>query len=288
MKTLAEVIENAAKSKIAVGHFNVSDLTALKAIFNAARRVAVPVIIGVSEGEREFIGVKEIALLVRYLRDSYQYPIFLNADHTYSLEKIKEAVEAGFDSVIFDGAKLPLEENIKKTAEVVRYVKSVAPHVLVEGEVGYIGTSSKLLEAVPEGAAVTSELMTSPEEAERFVKETGVDLFAPAVGNIHGMFVGGRDLSLDVARIGAIKKAVGIPLVLHGGSGSADKEFTEAAGAGMAVIHINTEIRVAWRQGVEEALSADTKEVAPYKILKKAEERVSAAVEARLKLFSGL
>ena len=124
MKTLKQIIQEAESNKKAIGHFNISECAALKGIFQSAQELNVPVIIGVSEGERDFIGVKRIALIIKSMREEFDYPIFLNADHTHSLEKIKEAVEAGFDAVLFDGGKLPFEENIKKTKEVVEYVKA--------------------------------------------------------------------------------------------------------------------------------------------------------------------
>lgn len=289
MRTLREYIYDAAEKKIAIGHFNISDVAALHGIFGAAKDLGVPVIIGVSEGEREFLGVREAAALVKSLRDQYDYPVFLNADHTYSLEKIKEAVAAGYDSVIFDGAKLSFEENLAKTKEVVLYVKEKTKDaVLVEGELGYIGTSSKVLESLPEGAAVTKEQFVKPADAARFVKETGLDLLAPAVGNIHGMLAHGNDPDLDIELIAQIRAACGVPLVLHGGSGTKDEQFVLAAKAGMAVIHINTEIRVAWKNALAAALAQNPNEVAPYKLLKPSEEAVSAVVKQRLNLFSGI
>lgn len=102
MKTLRQIVADADARKVAVGHFNVSNLEALHAVFGAAQKLSVPVIIGVSEGEREFFGVREVAAVVKALREQYEYPIYLNADHTYSFEKVKEAIDAGFDSVIFD------------------------------------------------------------------------------------------------------------------------------------------------------------------------------------------
>ncbi len=288
MKSLREVILEAAAKKIAIGHFNISDIAALKGIFGAAKGLGLPVIIGVSEGEREFIGTRQAAALVKSLRDEFDYPIFINADHTYSLEKIKEAVAAGFDMVIFDGAKLSLDENIQKTKEVVAYVKTTAPQMLVEAELGYIGQSSKILKAIPEGAAMTRAEFTKPEEAARLVKETGVDLFAPAVGNIHGMIGVGKDPDLDIELIGLIREACGVPLVLHGGSGLKDEEFVKGAKAGMAVVHINTELRVAWKEAVQKVFSAASDEVAPYKLLAPAVAAVEAATRNRLKLFSGM
>ncbi len=290
--TLREIIKDAEDRKVAIGHFNVSDIVAFKAIARAARDVEVPVIIGVSEGEREFVGVRQIVALVKSFREEYDHPIFLNADHTRSLEGIKEAVEAGFDAVIFDGADLPLEENIRKTKEVVRYVRGVSAsrgtEVLVEGELGYIGKSSELLEKAPEGAAIRDEDLTTPESAKRFVVETGVDLFAPAVGNIHGIFKNAPNPRLNLGRIKEIRRAIGVPLVLHGGSGISDEDFANAIKAGISVIHINTEIRVAWREGLGSSLRDNPDEVAPYKLLRPSEEAIYRVVARRLKLFSEL
>src|SRR3990167_6057541 len=119
IKNLLEIIKDTESKKVAIGHFNISDLAGLKGIFEAARELGLPIIIGASEGERDFIGVKQCAALIKSLRETYDYPIYLNADHTHSLEKVKEAVEAGFDAIIFDGSKLPFEENIKQTKEAV-------------------------------------------------------------------------------------------------------------------------------------------------------------------------
>ena len=191
MISLRNLIADARGRNVAIGHFNISDLAMLHAIFNAAFEIKVPVIIGVSEGEREFIGVKQAADLVHSFRDEYNYPIFINADHTHSFEKIKEAVDAGFDEVLFDGGQRPIEENIAITKQVVDYVRShnesYATDIMVEGELGYIGSGSVILDRIPEGVSIKKEDLTKPEDAQKFVKETGVDLLAPAVGNIHGM-----------------------------------------------------------------------------------------------------
>lgn len=286
MKTLKQIIQEAENDKKAIGHFNISECAALKGIFQSAQELNAPVIIGVSEGERDFIGVKRIALLVKSMREEFNYPIFLNADHTHSLEKIKEAVEAGFDAVLFDGGKLPFEENIKKTKEVVEYVKSINPEILVEGELGYLGGSSVILKEIPKDAAIKPEDLTNPEQAARFVKETGVDLLAPAVGNIHGMFKNAPNPHIDINRIAELKKLAGVPLVLHGGSGIIDEEFTKAIDTGISIIHINTEIRLAWRQGMEKALKENPEEVVPYKLLPTAIKEIKNAVDKRMRLFN--
>jgi fructose-bisphosphate aldolase class II len=285
MKTLKEYIKEAEEKKVAIGHFNVSDITAFHAIVSAASKLRIPVLIGLSEGERKFFGTKEAVALVRSLREQ-NLPVFLNADHAHSLESVKEAVEAGYDSVIFDAAQLSFEENLRQTRDAVEYVKSKNPEILVEGELGYIGTSSEIFEEIPEGAAAKPEDFTSVGDAARFVKETGVDLFAPAVGNIQGMRKNSPNPTLDTKRIGEIKKAVGVPLVLHGGSGIQDEDFVKAIEAGISIIHINTELRKAWRQGVEEALQENPDEVAPYRLLAPAFDKIEQLVESRLRLFN--
>lgn len=286
MKNLREYLEEAKQNKTAIGHFNISDIAALRAIFEVAQELQLPIIIGVSEGEREFIGVRQAAALVKSLRDEYNYPIFLNADHTYTLDGIKKASEAGFDMVIFDGAKLSLEDNIKQTKAAAEIARSINPNILVEAEIGYIGTSSKVLDAIPEGALVDEKAMPTGETAKQFVTETGVDLLAPAVGNIHGMLRNAKEPALKINRIIEIAGATGLPLVLHGGSGTSDEDFVSAIEAGIRIVHINTEIRVAWRKGIEEVLKADANEIAPYKILLSAKNEVKKVVSNRLKLFN--
>jgi len=253
-------------------------------IFEAARELDVPVIIGLSEGERKFVGVRQAVALVKSLRDEFDHPIFINADHSYSFESVKEAVDDGFDAVIFDGAQLSLEENIATTKKCVDYAKSINPNILVEAELGYIGTSSKMLDDIPEG--VSSESLTTPEEAKRFVEETGVDLFSPSVGNIHGMLKNIKNPELNTERIKEIREATGVPLVLHGGSGISDENFSEAIKAGISTIHINTEIRKAYKQALDKSLNENPEEIAPYRILKPSRDAVKEVVKKRLELFN--
>lgn len=284
MKKLIEVIKEAEANQVAIGHFNISNIEGFWGIVNGAKSLNVPVVIGVSEGERDFVGVRQTVALVKAFREQHNYPIYVNADHTYSLERIKEAVEAGFDSVIFDGAKLPMEENTAKTKEAVDYVKSVNPDVLVEAEVGYIGTSSKMLDEVPEG--VNAEAMPTAEEVRKFVETTGADLISPAVGNIHGMLKNAKNPELHIDRIREIKEGNPAPLVLHGGSGIADDNFREAIKAGISMIHINTEIRKAWRDAAAKSFTDNPDEVAPYKLMQSSVEAVQQVVTDRLKLFN--
>lgn len=284
MQTLKEAVEAAWEKKIALGHFNLSDSNQFNAVLAAAAAAGMPVLVGVSEGERKFFGVRNVAALVRAARET-GIQVYLNADHTYSLDACKEVIDAGFDSVIFDGSHLPMEENIATTRAVVEYAHASGREVLVEGEIGRIGTSSKLLEVPPEDM---DKDLTTVEEAALFVRESGVDMLAPAVGTMHGRLIGGGEPKIDLARIEAIRSAVGIPLVLHGGSGSSDTDLAAAGKAGCSIVHINTDIRVAYRKGIEASLAADAKEIAPYKFLAEGVAGVEKMTEKYIRLFAGM
>ncbi len=285
MNSLHEYILDAKKRGIAVGHFNVSTLDGIWAVVDAAHGLSVPVIIGISEGERDYVGVREAVAIIQSIRTQRNQPIFLNADHTYSYERVVEAIDAGFDAVIFDGAKLSLEENIATTKKCVDYAHASGRTVLVEAELGYIGTSSKVLDAIPEGAAVGEANLTTAADALQFVQGTGVNLFAPAVGNIHGVVRGG-DPALNIGRVKEIADAVGIPLVLHGASGNSDADIRETIKNGVAVVHVNTELRIAYRSALVKSLSDSPDEVSPYKYLRPAKLAMQKVVEDKLRVFN--
>jgi fructose-bisphosphate aldolase, class II len=286
MQSLRNALEQSEKDGVAIGHFNVADLVLLKAVAAAGRELKVPVAVGASEGEREFLGVRQIAALVRSLREEFDYPIFLNADHTHSLAHALDVAKAGFDSVVFDLSALPFEQNVRQTKEAVQALKAVNPAILVEGEIGDIGTGSEIHETAPD----LSKGLTSPAQAKEFVESTGIDILAPAVGNMHGMLKsmvqGQARKRLDIERIAEIKRAVQIPLTLHGGSGTDDDDLRKAIGAGINIVHINTELRVAWRRGLEQGLSKEPDEVVPYKILPFAVHSVEDVARSRLALFN--
>jgi ketose-bisphosphate aldolase len=286
MHSLRKVLEEAQKNKVAVGHFNIADLETLKAVFAAAQELKVPLMVGASEGERKFMGDQQVAALVRSLRDEFDYPIFLNADHTHSLESATAAAKTGFDAVVFDLSALPFAENIRQTAEAIKALKKINPSIIVEGEIGDIGSGSEIHEKAPD----LSKYMTTPEEAKKYVESTGVDSLAPAVGNMHGMLAsmveGTAKKHLDIPRIAEIKKATGIFMTLHGASGTDDEDLRKAIAAGMTVVHINTEIRVAWRRGLEDALTSHPGEVVPYKVLPSVIKSIKEVAESRLELFN--
>jgi len=262
-----KILRAAQKGKWAVGQFNVSNIETLKAIFGAAKKLRSPVIIGTSEGESKFLGLRQARALVSLLEEETGVPAILNLDHGKTFDYIKKAIQAGYDSVHFDGSCLSLSQNIVLTKKVVKYAARF--RVLVEGEVGVIGGN-----------------LTDTKEAQKFARETNIDLLAVNVGTIHGIKKSGKNPAVKLRRLEEIKKAVGnIPLVLHGGSGTPEKDIKAAIKLGIVKININTELRNAFTGSLRKELGKNTRENTPYKYLPYAIEAVQKVVEGKIKLF---
>jgi fructose-bisphosphate aldolase, class II len=283
MQTLREYVADAKRRKIAIGHFNFSNIEGLYAIARAAKSLHVPVIVGLSEGEEEAVGTHQAAALVRTIRERWNMPIFLNADHHYSFATVKGAIDAGFDAVIYDGAKHSFDENVEQSKQCVEYARASGRDVLVEVELGYIGEGSTVRDVIPEGIAY----MTKPEEARAFIAATGADMLAPAVGNFHGMLRHAEKPRLDIDCIRRLAQAVSAPLVLHGGSGE-EKDFAAAIEAGISIVHVNTELRRVYTDAVKAYLAAHPDDIAPYKYGTAAGLAMEAAVREKLQIFSRL
>ena len=283
--TLREIIHEAQQKKVAVGHFNISNLEGLHAVYHAAKTLNVPVIIGLSEGEEDFVNKDDAVALITEIREKDGYPIFLNADHHYSFERAKASIDAGFDSVIIDAANKSFEENVAVTKQCVEYARKVSAEtgrdIIVEAELGYIGSGSSIKDTIPEGAGI----LTLPDEAKKFVDATGIDMLAPSVGSIHGLIKSGKP-HIDAVRAKEISDLVKIPLVLHGGSGLRDEDFTNGIASGICVIHINTEIRVAYTEAIKKFMTENPTETTPYKIGEAGMQAIEAVVLNRLKLFN--
>jgi fructose-bisphosphate aldolase class II len=282
MKTLRETISEYKSAGKAIGHFNFSDSNQLKAIIDASRETGLPVIAGLSEGEREYFPLMQARAFVE-LYQNQGVEVYLNADHTYTTEKVQRALSAGVDSVVVDGAHLPTEENIRLLASCVKYARAAGRDVVVEGELGYIGQSSKVMDALPEG--VTEANLTTPEDAKAFVEATGVDCFAPAVGNVHGILKSAAQPRLHPDHVKAIADATGVPLVLHGASGNTEEDILACIKQGVAIVHINTELRLLYRDSLRASLSGD--ETAPYKFLTPAVDAMKAYLAGKMRAFAG-
>ncbi len=284
MRSLREAVADYKQAHKAIGHFNISDSNQLHAIALASKETNLPAIIGLSEGERDYFPLSHARALVT-IYQSKGLQLYLNADHTYSLEKAQKAIDDGVDSIVVDGAKLKMDENILMVKQVVSYARSSHRDVVVEGELGYIGTSSKQLDALPEGVSI--ENLTTVADAKEFVGSTGVDCFAPAVGNIHGMLKNAAEPRLHPERVKEISEALTIPLVLHGASGNTEEDIKACIAAGVAIVHINTELRVIYRDGLFDSIRSNPGEVAPYRFLEPAVKRMKEYVAGKLKVFAG-
>ena len=280
--SLAEILKKATKEHWSTGHFNISNPEQLRAIVEAAQNKKAPVLIGLSEGERKHIGLLEATALVGAYKKDYTIPIFLNADHSKSVESACAAVDAGFDSIHIDASEHPYQENIAMTYAVVEYAKKKNSNISIEGELGFVPGESK---ADQKEIAINESMYTNPDSVEDFVKQTGVNRLAIFVGNVHGLHK--SEPKLDIARIAAIRGKLPehVALVLHAGSGIPDEDIKKAVESGISNIHINTDIRVAYMEGLRKSLSEHPEETTPYKVTKEGAEAVRLLVEKKLVVF---
>lgn len=290
---LNDYLREAKEKKYAIPHFNFASAEQLEAIVLGFKKVLdfynlsysrYALMAGTSEGEAKFLGYTKARALVDSWKKETNIPIFLNADHHKSFESCRQALGDGYDTILIDASVLPFEENIKITHGVTDYAKSVNPEITVEGELGYLRGESKVQEAVE----IKPEDFTKPAQAREFIDKTGVDRLAVSFGSIHGIVLK-QEEKLDFNLLKKINEAVPETfLVLHGGSGLADEDFKKAIENGIANIHINTEVRVAYRQGLEEKLKETPAETAPYKFLEEAVEKMKEVVEEKVRIFLNL
>ena len=284
MKTLKEYLVQASREGWAIGHFNFATIEQFIGIIEASKKTNKPVMLGTSEGERDLLRPVLAAALVRQARETLELPIFLNADHSKSVDRISQALDAEYDSVHIDASEFSFEENIAVTKQAVEEVRKRSETVSVEGELGFVRRAS---EVYREKIVIMPEDYTKPEEAREFVHRTGVDRLAIMVGNIHG--ISPDEPRLDIARIAQIRAAIPkeIALVLHAASGIPDSDVRAAIRVGVTNVHISTEIRAIWKASLLRALSAAEDEYAPYKILPTVIADIERLVAQKISLFSG-
>lgn len=261
------------KANQALLHYNVSTFEQIKAGILAVKETNIPLIFGVSEGERNYLGEDLIKDIVDFYKKDL--PVFLNADHSKSYESAKRALDLNYDAVLFDGSEYSFEENIKITKELIDYRNAFLFYrqegdILIEGEIGYLPGKSEIQKEVE----VKKEFFTEPEEALKFVTETKVDLLAVSIGNFHGITEVEPVLDFDRGR--QIYEVVKIPLVLHGGSGISIENLKRAIISGFKIIHLNTEFRKIWKEELQKDLAEQT--VTPYKILDSVVEQIKKKI----------
>ncbi|MET3506744.1 class II fructose-1,6-bisphosphate aldolase [Halalkalibacter oceani] len=277
--SMKDMLNKAKAEGYAVGQFNINNLEFTQAILQAAEEEKSPVILGVSEGAARYMGgFKTVVNIVEALMEEYKtsVPVAIHLDHGSSFEKCVEAIHAGFTSVMIDGSHYPLAENIALTKRVVDVAHAL--NVSVEAELGRIGGQEDDL--VVEDAEAAYAI---PEECKELVEATGVDCFAPALGSVHGPYKGEPNLGFDHMK--KIDSLVGIPLVLHGGTGIPTADIKKAIQFGHAKINVNTENQISSAKAVREYLAANPEQYDPRKYLGPAREAIKETVKGKMQEF---
>lgn len=266
----------ARKEHWAFGAFNLDDEPTLKAVALAAKAKDAPVIVEVSQGEVDTIGLANVRDMVDNARAEYGVEIYVNLDHSPSVEAAKKGIEAGFEFIHIDISQANHEASdediIAATKEVVEYAKFTG--ALVESEPHYFGGSSNLHTEKIDYEAIKKTFST-PEGTQHFVQATGIDTFAAAIGNLHGKYPVPKKLDLRLLK--NIREATTCNISLHGGSGTPGHYFVDAVKIGVTKININSDMRIAYRRSLEKALRDNPDE---YSVAKLVENNVVAAVQA--------
>ena len=274
---MKEMLEKAKEGKYAVGQFNINNLEWTIAVLKKAKELNAPVILWVSEGASKYMnGYNVISAMVKELMISLDInvPVALHLDHGSSFEVCKKAIDAGFTSVMIDASHYEYEENVRITKEVVEYAKKY--NVSVEAELGRVGGQED--NVVSDGV-----VYADVDECTRFVKETGIDCLAPALGSVHGPYKG--EPKLGFKEMLEIKESTNKPLVLHGGSGIPDYQIKEAISRGTCKINVNTECQQEWTKLVRETLSNDSKVYDPRKVIGPGMKGIEKVVNDKIVLF---
>jgi fructose-bisphosphate aldolase class II len=274
--SMKDMLNKAKAEGYAVGQFNLNNLEFTQAILMAAQAENSPVILGVSEGAARYMsGFKTVVKMVEGLMEDLNVtvPVAIHLDHGSSFEKCKEAIDAGFTSVMIDASHHPFEENIEITKKVVDYAHSKG--VSVEAELGTVGGQ--------EDDVSGSIIYADPSECVELVKRTGIDCLAPALGSVHGPYKG--EPNLGFKEMEEIGKLTGMPLVLHGGTGIPTKDIQRSVSLGTAKINVNTENQIESARTVREVLAAKPNEYDPRKYLGPARDAIKETVTGKMREF---
>jgi len=275
--SMTEMLNKALEGKYAVGQFNINNLEWTQAILAAAEEEKSPVILGVSEGAaRHMGGFKTVVMMVKGLLEDMKItvPVAIHLDHGSSFDKCKEAIDAGFTSVMIDASHHPFEENIETTKAVVEYAH--AKGVSVEAELGTVGGQED--DVVADGV-----IYADAQECKELVEKTGIDCLAPALGSVHGPYKG--EPNLGFKEMEEIKNLTNMPLVLHGGTGIPEADIKKSISLGTSKINVNTENQIAFTAKVREVLAADSKVYDPRKFIGPGRDAIKATVIGKIREF---
>lgn len=278
------LMQRARQQKFAVGAFNIDNQETLIAIARAAQAKNSPVLIEVSDGEVKAMGLENVRDMVNNYREEYGIEVYLNLDHSPSVEAAKRAIDVGYEFIHIDISQANHdatdEEIIEKTREVVEYAKFTG--ALVESEPHYFGGSSNVHTEDIDYEEVKKTFST-PEGAKAFVEATGIDTFAAAIGNLHGKYPVPKILDLELLQ--HIRDAIDCNISLHGGSGTPLHYFEEAAKIGVSKININSDMRYVFRKTLEKVLADNPNEYAVVKLMPEVYKAVQQVVEEKIDAF---
>ncbi|MEK7653204.1 MAG: class II fructose-bisphosphate aldolase [Patescibacteria group bacterium] len=280
MLTHIKSVIRQVKKNSAVGAFNTFNLETTLAIARAVKKSRRPVIIQVSEKTIKYAGLKNIIAIVKSVAESEtgQIPVALHLDHGRSFDIIVQCVKAGFSSVHFDGSELPLAKNIALTKKAALYGHRFG--VWAQGELGALAGQ----EGMEKGLKKSGERLTDPKQVKEFVRQTGVDALAISLGTKHGRFVGRENI--DFKRLKEIRKETNIPLVLHGASGVKSEDLKRAVKAGINIVNLDTDLRLAFVSSLRQGLKEQKLEIDPREIMNGAIKEVERAVFQKINLIS--
>lgn len=275
--SMKEMMIKGKQEGYAIGQFNLNNLEFTQAILQAAEEEKSPVICGVSEGAARYMGgFTTVVHMVKGLMHDYgiTVPVAIHLDHGSSFEKCKEAIDAGFTSVMIDASHHPFEENVEITRKVVEYAH--AKGVSVEAELGIVGGQED--DIIAEGV-----IYADPKECQMLVEQTGIDCLAPALGSVHGPYKG--EPNLGFSEMEEISQLCDVPLVLHGGTGIPVKDIKRAVSLGTSKINVNTESQIAATKAIREKLASDPDVYDPRKYLTPARDAIKATVIGKMRDF---
>lgn len=278
------LMQRSRSQKFAVGAFNIDNQETLIAVVKAAQKLQSPVLVEVSHGEVEALGLDNIRDMVDNYKNEYGLEMYINLDHSPTVEACKRAIDAGFEFIHIDISQAnhdaPLDEIIAKTKEVVEYAKFTG--ALVEAEERYFMGSSNLHTETIDYEEV-KKYHTKPSEASDFVKQTGIDTIAVQIGNLHGLYPVPKELDIELLQ--EIRNGIDCQISLHGGSGTPLHYFEEAAKVGVSKININSDMRYAFRKTLEKVLADNPDEYAVVKLMPQVYEAVQKVVEEKIGAF---
>lgn len=278
------LMQRSRQQGFAVGAFNIDNQETLIAVARAAQKLNSPVLIEVSQGEVEALGLENVRDLVDNYREEYGIEMYLNLDHSPTVEACKRAIDAGYEFIHIDISQAnhdaPYEEIVAKTKEVVEYAKFTG--ALVESEPHYFAGGSNIHDEGIDYEEIKKTFST-PEDAKAFVDATGIDTFAAAIGNLHGKYNVPKELDLEL--LGRIRAAIDCQISLHGGSGTPLHYFEDASRGGVSKININTDMRVVFRESLEKVLRENPTEYAVVKLMPQVYEAIQVVVEEKINAF---